>query len=371
MVRQKPVVRWDRLRRIGRRKWPKRGPDKRETAIEDETIMNHPRQSSQTDFYRQFSVLLWITFGLMMLGSIGHADEPTPSGPRRPAASPSKDWKIIRGPDGPVSESSGLVPASGGGFWTHNDSGDGPWLYHIGSDATVLHALRLKVTRPKDWEDIAAVVIDGERWLVLADTGDNLHQREKVQLLFLREPNVENLPRGEPILDPDASIDDEAVITVDRRVTLQYEDGPRDCEAIAVDPTTKRIILVTKTKLPWCGLYTAPLPDLTVRVDGTTPAPVSTVIASRVRHLTIPMATGMSIHPRTGDVLISSYFHLFHYPPMGHLHQTLAQNPAVSRMPRLGQIEAVCFGSAGRVWVSSEGQPLQLAVRDLIQQRSE
>lgn len=125
-----------------------------------------------------------------------------------------------------------LVEASGlaaglGVLWTHNDSGDGPHLLALGEDGADRGGLTLEGAPSRDWEDLAA-------WgpmLVVADTGDNARAREDVQLLLVADP-------GDP-LGADWS-------------TRQYTElplllpEPADIEAVAVDPRTDALVLLTK-----------------------------------------------------------------------------------------------------------------------------
>ena len=39
-------------------------------------------------------------------------------------------------------------------FWTHNDSGDGPYLYALNTSGTTLGRVELKDAQAVDWEDL-------------------------------------------------------------------------------------------------------------------------------------------------------------------------------------------------------------------------
>ena len=60
--------------------------------------------------------------------------------------------------DRSVSESSGLAASrlTRGAYWTHNDSGDGPFLYAFDTRGDSLGVFRVAGAQARDWEDMAA-----------------------------------------------------------------------------------------------------------------------------------------------------------------------------------------------------------------------
>src|SRR5215213_3894622 len=59
--------------------------------------------------------------------------------------------------DKSVSESSGLVASrrTPGVYWTHNDSGDGPFIYAFNSRGEASGVFRVTGAQARDWEDIS------------------------------------------------------------------------------------------------------------------------------------------------------------------------------------------------------------------------
>jgi hypothetical protein len=134
---------------------------------------------------------------------------------------------------------------------------------------------------------------------------------------------------------------------------VTYEDGPRDCEAVAVDVSRGLIILVTKAKLPLCGVYTIPLPDRDESGDDIK------VAARVVKLLPIPMVTALDIDPVNGDLWLVSYFHTLCFRRSDRtmsLQRQLTALPDTYELPRWRQIEAVAVDRAHNVWVTSEGK---------------
>jgi hypothetical protein len=196
---------------------------------------------------------------------------------------------------------------------------------------------------------MASFVQDGVPRLVVADVGDNRAVRESVTLYFFDEPDPQTRTR----------------ITDYQRVELRYPDGPRDCEAIAVDVDTLTVTLVSKSFLPLAGVYTTPLPP---RVVASSPAgsrvplpltgrPPEVVTLERRGLLPLPLVTGMDRDESTGDYLLVTYFQLFRFPPSRDEQPWWQQTPVATDLPRFRQIEAVAVDHDGRVWVTSEGQP--------------
>jgi hypothetical protein len=135
-------------------------------------------------------------------------------------------------------ESSGvaLSALAPGVYWTHNDSGDGPFLYATDSTGRDLGAVRVGDARAVDWEDLTAgpcVVVPG-RCLYAADIGDNRRRRSHVVVYRLREPPPPTGPadtaRTVPLLDS---------------LVLVYPDHPHDAEALVVTPAGT-VFLITK-----------------------------------------------------------------------------------------------------------------------------
>ena len=126
-------------------------------------------------------------------------------------------------------------------LWTHNDSGDDPRLYAVGSEGQTLAALTLAGVDARDWEALAAGRDDrGRPALFVGDIGDNNGVWPEVSVYRVPEP---------------ARLGD-ATVPADR-YRLRYPDGPRDAEALLVDPRSNRLYVATKD-VAGGGLYRAP-----------------------------------------------------------------------------------------------------------------
>jgi hypothetical protein len=150
----------------------------------------------------------------------------------------------LRLEDPRIEESSGLAlsrrhPAV---LWTHNDSGGEAELYAVGSDGRVRATLRLAGVQARDWEGMAAGRDDGGRpALFVGDIGDNQSLWPEVSVYRVAEPE---------------RLGDATVAA--RRFRLRYPDGPRDAEALLVDPGSNRLYVASKELAGGGGLYRAP-----------------------------------------------------------------------------------------------------------------
>jgi hypothetical protein len=100
-----------------------------------------------------------------------------------------------------IPEASGVVASRRypGIFWVHNDSGNAPVLFAVGTDARVVRSFKVAVPNI-DWEDIA---IDEEGRLYVADTGNNTGFLRLRAIYRFDEPDPTK-PAGAPLV-PSAS----------------------------------------------------------------------------------------------------------------------------------------------------------------------
>ena len=145
--------------------------------------------------------------------------------------------------DASITEASGLARSRSTAnlFWLIEDGGGGPVLHAMRRDGHIENRITVAQSRNIDWEDLASFEHHGAPYLLIADTGDNHARRDYVSLYLLVEPDMH-----------------EATVEPLRRIDFRYPRGPRDAEAVAVDPRSGDALIMTKRDLP-AALYSVPL----------------------------------------------------------------------------------------------------------------
>lgn len=88
-----------------------------------------------------------------------------------------------------ISESSGLQISKKikDRIYHVNDSGDGPFFYITNYQGKNLKTIKVENFYPVDVEELTIASYDNTDYIVIADTGDNLHIRDSVALYFIEE----------------------------------------------------------------------------------------------------------------------------------------------------------------------------------------
>ncbi|PYS78910.1 MAG: hypothetical protein DMF66_04625 [Acidobacteria bacterium] len=150
-----------------------------------------------------------------------------------------------------ITESSGIVASrrNPGLFWTHNDSGDGPFIYAFDRAGRARGVWRVEGASADDWEDIASGPgpVRGQTYIYAGDIGDNYARREQVVLYRFPEPKIEEADAAATRASARATEPAEAI-------RLKYPDGPHDAEALLVHPVSGDIYVVTKA-VGGAGVY--------------------------------------------------------------------------------------------------------------------
>jgi hypothetical protein len=265
-----------------------------------------------------------------------------------------------------LSEASGLAVSQRRGdlLWSHNDSGQRQRLYAFGPDGGERGRVWVDDVEPFDWEDLASFSWRGTPYLLIADTGDNWSWRDSVELLVIEEPQLREarFPRG-------------TSAAVAWRVRFRFEDGPRDCEAVAVDPEGPRALLLSKRTEPPVLYALSLLPPDVADDDGVRlarrlgevpgiPPPTPADVEDRRwlgRYSAMPTGLDISRDGRLAAVLTYREAYLFERAPGEGWAEAFARRPQRIALPPLRQAEAIAFGADGRtLFVTSEKRPAPL-----------
>jgi len=132
-------------------------------------------------------------------------------------------------------------------LWTHNDSGDGPYLYATDLRGTNRGVLLVPGAQAIDWEDMTLgpcpiafpvqprSTVNASSCIYLADTGDNMEFRPFVTVYAVPEPPP-----------PEGASDTLGITRAPAILRLRYPDGSHDVEAVYVAPRDTALYLVSK-----------------------------------------------------------------------------------------------------------------------------
>ena len=269
-----------------------------------------------------------------------------------------------------ITEASGMVASrrNPGILWIVNDGGDAPTLYAVDMQGAHRGRGRIRNAQNVDWEDLAAFRINSIDMLLIADIGDNHAQREGNDLYFVREPDIGDLPHPFDI-----------AVNWHRRLRFVYEDGPRDCESVAVDPDANQILLLTKRTTPPV-LYSLPLvsEDAPAVIVARRLAAVESMLSSPATSSPVDFRfkrirsqpTAMDISPDGSEIVILTYGsggYLYRRPKRLDWIKGFQKSPEWIALPALRQAEALCFSADGQsLIVTSEQLPAPLYRLDRI-----
>lgn len=273
-----------------------------------------------------------------------------------PSGSYGSPKQIATLADANIDESSGLAASrtNAGVYWTHNDSGGGPFIYAFASNGERRGVWRVTGAPSGDWEDIA--VGPGPQpntnYLYIGDIGNNSGNRDGIIVYRFAEPQIQSTDSASSKKRPLATPPAEAF-------RLQYPaESPHDAEALLVHPNTGRIYIVTKAAFTDPEVFAADLPTdgppMTMKSMGTLDTP----------GLFGGIITGGSISPDGRRVALVDYFQAYELVlPAGEdqFDQIWKQPMKSIDVGKRQQGEAICYRADGKaLLVTSEGLPTPL-----------
>lgn len=221
-------------------------------------------------------------------------------------------------------------------FWTHNDSGDGSYLYLIRQSGRLAAVYCLQGISAFDWEEIASAQLANQTMLFVADIGDNHAQRPEIAVHVLPEPATL----------PNRCIPHSEIITF----RLRYPDGARDAEALLIDKASNELIIITKREV--CSrIYTAPLLPLHNRQ----------ALLQLRGELPFNMVTAASLSFDEQEVVVKNYKQIFYWQrknseqPLTTLLLTPPRN--IVYLPEL-QGEALAWTADGKGFLTVTERPV-------------
>ncbi|WP_270090234.1 hypothetical protein [Sphingobacterium sp. SYP-B4668] len=243
-----------------------------------------------------------------------------------------------------LQEVSGLVASRKypGLFWGHNDSGDDARIFLIDSLAQLKFTCNLDGVAAVDCEDIAWVEIDGKSHLVLADIGDNLGKRPYTTLYVFEEPEIDtHLPHG--------TVSNSAI----RSIKVMYPTGPKDAEALIIDPISKKLIIFSKRELR-SGIY---ITDFFQAWEN------QQAILTKAGELGFNFVTAADVSADGQQIIVKNLLNIYYWQIDSKRGWTLTmQRPYIKlRYDAEAQGEAICFGIDAQSFYTLSERPFGLS----------
>ncbi|GHE00230.1 WD40 repeat domain-containing protein [Streptomyces alanosinicus] len=233
-----------------------------------------------------------------------------------------------------IDESSGLAASRlhPGIYWTHNDSGDGPYVYAVDSRTgkTVARITLRGIGSPRDVE---AISIGPHNEIYLGDIGDNFGGKWPYVWIY-------RLPEPKELKDQTVSA---------TQYVVKYANGPRDAESLIVHPKTGRVYIIDK-KEDGGHLYEGPATLSTSGANIFKPiAPVDL------------WATDAAFSPDGRRLAVRGYFGGIYYDfDAGRIKRA-----GQLEVPLQGQGEGVTYSADGtKLLYSSEGADSEVVAKD-------
>ncbi|QQS31834.1 MAG: hypothetical protein IPM50_09085 [Acidobacteriota bacterium] len=172
-----------------------------------------------------------------------------------------------------IGESSGVAASKcqNDVFWTHNDSGDGPFIYAFNVKGDNLGTWNVEGATNIDWEDMAiARTRDGRCFIYISDTGNNKQDRAEVTIYRVEEPVVTEKDRGRRKRNAVATAKADSM-------QLRFPDRVQDAETLMVNQLTGEIYVLTKRLTEPSSIYKFNWPEnqevVTAKLVGTLSVP--------------------------------------------------------------------------------------------------
>lgn len=261
-----------------------------------------------------------------------------------------------------VTESSGIAASRNhpGLFWTHNDSGDGPFIYSFDRQGKSRGVWRVSGASARDWEDIAAGPgpEPNRNYLYLGDIGDNGSTRATIIVYRVPEPTIKTA-------DANSTRSKAGTTEAAETIQLRYPDGRHDAETLLVHPVSGDLYVITKELWGNASVYKATAPLDAIR----------TTTLVLIGNLKIPgllggTLTGGDISPDGRRVALCDYLHGYEIvlgERNSETFDSIWKRPVtVIELGPRKQGEAICYSLDGKALLAtSEGarSPLIEVVR--------
>ncbi len=248
-----------------------------------------------------------------------------------------------------ITESSGLVASrcNQNVFWTHNDSGDGAFIFALRHDGKKLGTWKVAGAKNIDWEDIAAFKnAGGECFLYIGDIGDNNRIRDEHTIYKVKEPTViqTNSSRKNPLSTQTA-----------QSIKITYPDERHDAETLMIHPQTGDIYILSKILSGASSVY-----KVAANYNLSKTNKLEKIADFSVPAIPNGFLTGGDISFDGKRIVICDYFAAYELilpEKAKNFDEIWKEKPARIELGERAQGEAVCYSINGKsIFATSEGK---------------
>lgn len=248
-----------------------------------------------------------------------------------------------------IKESSGIAASrcNKGIFWTHNDSGDYPFIYALNAEGEKLGTWWISGAKHEDWEDMATLQdAKGECFLYIGDIGNNKRLRGVFTIYKIKEPKIVEDDKKTNQKKP-------RIIGVEDKINFEYPDIRHDAETLMIHPKTGEIYILTKRLSDSSGVYKL---SANYAFDKTNKL-------EKVADFTVPavpngLLTGGDISPDGKRIVICDYFNAYEIAlpdNTKNFDEIWKAKPLIVELGKRKQGEAVCYSVDGNsIFATSE-----------------
>lgn len=197
-----------------------------------------------------------------------------------------------------IRESSGIAVSQcqDNVLWTHNDSGDGAYIYALDTKGKQLGVWRVEGATNTDWEDLALTKDNnGKCFIYIGEIGNNRLGRKTAAIYRINEPDASS---GASSTKRDPRFTERA-----EKLTIMYPDAHQNAEALLVHPQSGAVYVIAKLVFGAAGVYK-------LKPDFGNAEPQTAVKVGEVSLPALPngLVTAGDISPDGKRVVIADYF---------------------------------------------------------------
>jgi hypothetical protein len=248
-----------------------------------------------------------------------------------------------------ITESSGLVASRCNKevFWTHNDSGDGAFIYAVNTKGEKLGTWKVSGAKNKDWEDLATFKNEkGECFLYVGDIGNNERTKSELTVYRVKEPKVSDV-------DKKSSRKNSKTTEAAEAIRFDYPDFRHDAETLLVHPQTGDIYVLSKSLSSAAGVY-----KLAKNYDLSKTNRLEKVTEFIVPAFPNGLLTGGEISPDGKRVIVCDYFNAYEIDlpeKAKNFDEIWSEKSLIIELGERAQGEAVCYSVDGKsIFATSE-----------------